>query len=89
MDDEAAGVFLTLNDCTVLFPRFKENESSLSKEERMLLHRIEKVLYGNLSIREMEELLERADPSTRRAKPRINDGRAPAAGSGDAGSFNA
>lgn len=54
---EEAGIFLTLNDCTVLFPRLKENESSLSKEERMIFLRMEKVLYGNLSIREMEELL--------------------------------
>jgi len=64
-DDASAGVFLTLNDCTVLFPRLKENESFLSKEERRLLHRIEKVLYGNLSIREMEELLERGASSSR------------------------
>ena len=58
MGDDAAGVFLTLNDCTILFPRLKKNEGVLSKEERSLLHRIEKVLYGNLSIREVEELLE-------------------------------
>ena len=57
MDNEgAAGVFLTLNDCTVLFPRLKENEASLSKEERVILLKMEKVLYENLSIREMEEL---------------------------------
>jgi hypothetical protein len=55
--DEEAGIFLTLKDCTVLFPRLKENESLLSKEERMIFLRMEKVLYGNLSIREMEELL--------------------------------
>jgi hypothetical protein len=63
-NDAEAGVFLTLNDCSVLFPGLKANESSLSKEERRILHRLEKVLYGNLSIREMEELLERgAAPS--------------------------
>ena len=56
---EEAGLFLTLNDCTILYPRFKENESFLSEEERKLLFRIEKVLYGNLSIREIEVLLER------------------------------
>ena len=56
---EEAGVYLTLKDCTVLFPRIKGIESSLSKEERMIMLRIEKVLYENLSIREMEELLER------------------------------
>ena len=57
--EEEAGVFLALNDCTALYPRFKESESFLSEEERKVLLRIEKVLYGNLSIREMEELLER------------------------------
>ena len=64
MGDFAAGVFLTLNDCTILFPRLKENEPLLSEKERRLLHRIEKVLYENLSIREMEELLERRASST-------------------------
>ena len=58
-NNEEAGIFLTLNDCTVLFPRLKKDESSLSKEERMIFLRLEKVLYGNLSIREMEELLEK------------------------------
>ena len=56
---EEAGIFLTLNDCTVLFPRLKDFESSLTKEERMIFLRMEKVIYGNLSIREMEELLEK------------------------------
>ena|GEM_PF-3280995 len=55
--DGEAGLFLSLKDCTILFPALKGNESSLSREERMLMLRIEKVLYGNLSIREMEELL--------------------------------
>ena len=60
MDNKGeAGVSLTLTDCTVLYPRLKENESSLSNEERNILFRIEKVLYGSLSIREMEDLLER------------------------------
>jgi len=54
-----AGVFLTLNDCTALYPRLKVNEFFLSEEERKVLIRIEKVLYGSLSVREMEELLER------------------------------
>ena len=66
MDDDAdAGIFLTLNDCTVLFPRLKGSESSLSKEERRVLRRLEKVLYVNLSIREMEELLERGAASSK------------------------
>ena len=56
---EGAGVFLTLNDCTALYPRLKGNESFLSEEERKVLLGIEKVLYGNLSVQEVEELLER------------------------------
>jgi len=52
-----AGVFLTLNDCRALYPRLKKIESSLSSEERKILFAIEKLLYGSLSIREMEELL--------------------------------
>ena len=51
------GVFLTLNDCTALYPRYKENEPFLSEEERKVLLRIEKLLYGFLSINEMEELI--------------------------------
>ena len=59
-NDEEAGIILTLKDCTVLFPRLKHMEYSLTKEERMIFLRMEKVLYGNLSIREMEELLEKS-----------------------------
>ena len=59
--DMEEGVFLALDDCTVLFPILKRNESSLSKDERMIMLRIEKVLYRNLSITDMEELLERIE----------------------------
>ena len=54
------GVFLTLNDCSVLYPALKENEPFLSEEERKLLLKMEKVLYGSFAINEIEELLERA-----------------------------
>ena len=53
------GVFLTLDDCKVLFSRLKAKESFLSKQERIVLLKMEKVLYGNLSVREMEEILGR------------------------------
>ena len=61
-----AGVFLSLNDCKILYPRFKEKESYLSEEERKVFLRIEKILYESFSILEMEELLERcsAKPGT-------------------------
>jgi len=55
-----AGIFLTLNECSVLFPRLKRNESSLSVKESAVMLRIEKYLYENLSISEMEELFEGA-----------------------------
>ena len=58
-NNEEEGVFLTLNDCTVLYPGLKENEPSLSDKERNILFKIEKVLYGSLSVREIEELLEK------------------------------
>ena len=64
-----AGVFLTLNDCTALYPGLKGNESFLSEGERKVLLRIEKVLYGSLSIREMEELLERGSAPSGPAWP--------------------
>ena len=58
------GIFLTLNDCAVVFPRLKKNETFLSIEERMLMLRIEKILYENLSIQEMEELLDKGTYSS-------------------------
>jgi len=61
--DGEEGIFLSLNDCTALFPGLKRNESSLSNNERLILLRMEKVLYRNLSIQEMEELLERTGVS--------------------------
>ena len=57
--DENTGVFLTLNDCAALYPRFKGSESFLSEGERAVLLKVEKALYGSLSVREMEELLGR------------------------------
>ena len=60
--DGEGGVFLTLNDCKALFPRLKGIEHSLSKDERMIMYQMEKVLYRYLSIQEMEELLEGTDP---------------------------
>lgn len=55
-NDGAEGIFLTLEDCKVLFPRLKEKEPSLTKEERFILAKMEKVLYRNLSVTEFEGL---------------------------------
>jgi len=57
-----AGVFLTLDDCKVLFPRLKEKEPYLAKDERAILLKLEKVLYGSLSVTEIEELFIKAAP---------------------------
>ena len=61
MDDiEKTGIFLSLNDCAALYPRLKGSEPLLAEEERVLLLKMEKLLYGVLSVREMEELLEKS-----------------------------
>ena len=56
-NDSEKGVFLSLGEARHLFPLLKKEESSISKEQRAIMLKIEKVLYENLSIREMEELL--------------------------------
>ena len=61
--DGEEGLFLTLNECKTLFPGLKRNESFLSNDERMIMLKIEKVLYQNLSIQDIEELLERTGVS--------------------------
>ena len=55
--ENEAGVFLSLQDCSLLFPLLKKEEAVVSRELRTIMLKIEKVLYENLSIREMEELL--------------------------------
>lgn len=56
---EETGVFLHLNECAALYPRFKAAERFLADNERMLLLKIEKTLYESFSIKEMEELLKK------------------------------
>ena len=57
------GIFLTLNDCIALFPGLKRNESVLSNDERTILVKLEKILYRNLSIQDVEKLLEQSGAS--------------------------
>ena len=52
------GLFLPLEECKILYYGLKKNEVLLSTEERMILYRMEKVIYRNLSIQEMESLPE-------------------------------
>lgn len=52
-----AGVFFILEDLVTLFPLFKKNEAFLTVKERQLFSKIEKILYENLSIGEIESFL--------------------------------
>ena len=56
MEQNEAGLFLGLEDCKCLFRKLKKEESSLSGEERVILQRVEKLLYSRLSIKEIEDL---------------------------------
>jgi hypothetical protein len=56
--EEETGIFLSLAECTVLYPKLKENEANLSKDERKVLLKIEKLLYEHLSVGEMHDLLD-------------------------------
>jgi hypothetical protein len=55
------GVFLSLNELLVVFPRLKRLEAVLEKDERTVLIKMEKVLYEHLSISEMEKCLGSVD----------------------------
>jgi hypothetical protein len=55
-------VVLTLEDCKTLFPRLKELENALLAPERDILLKIERVLYGHLSVRDIENLLRASSP---------------------------
>ncbi|MCL1812061.1 MAG: hypothetical protein FWG29_00915 [Treponema sp.] len=48
---------LTLEELLVLFPLLKKNEALLSIKERQILVKIEKKLYQQLSIEEIEDRL--------------------------------
>jgi hypothetical protein len=53
----SAKTFLTLEELSVLFPRLKKNEAFLDIKERQILNKIEKILYENFSIADMENHL--------------------------------
>jgi len=53
----ATGIFLTLEDLSLIFSSLKKNEAHLNLEERQVLNRIERLLYKNLSIEEIENRL--------------------------------
>ncbi|GHU83747.1 hypothetical protein FACS189468_9130 [Spirochaetia bacterium] len=49
-----AETFLNLRELLAIFSRLKSLESSLTGAEREVLLKIEKILYGRLSIQEIE-----------------------------------
>ncbi|MDR2393496.1 MAG: hypothetical protein LBD93_05005 [Treponema sp.] len=51
------GVFFTFNELKALFPQLKKGENTLLPAEREVLLKIERILYEQLSIQEMEGLL--------------------------------
>jgi hypothetical protein len=51
------GIFFTFNELKTVFPWLKKRENTLSSVERTLLLKIERALYEQLSIQEVEGLL--------------------------------
>ncbi|MDR0403486.1 MAG: hypothetical protein LBH35_07870 [Treponema sp.] len=51
------GVFFSVDELLAVFPRLKRLEAVLKRDERAVLARMEKALYRNLSISEMETSL--------------------------------
>ncbi|MDR1506930.1 MAG: hypothetical protein LBI67_07475 [Treponema sp.] len=49
-----SGAFFTPGELLAVFPRLKRFEAGMGEKERAVLIKIEKVLYDNLSIREIE-----------------------------------
>ncbi|MDR0628933.1 MAG: hypothetical protein LBG24_04725 [Treponema sp.] len=52
------GMFFTFKELTVLFPRLKKAENTLLPAEREVLLKIERTLYEQLSIQDVEGLLD-------------------------------
>ena len=53
---EDTGLFLNVEDCKYIYKRLKKEENHLQDEERIILQRLEKLLYSRLSINEIEAL---------------------------------
>ncbi|MDR2553444.1 MAG: hypothetical protein LBD31_09820 [Treponema sp.] len=55
--DAREGAFFSFEELLAVFPRLKEREDELSAAERRVLYKMEKILYGQLSIQEIENRL--------------------------------
>jgi hypothetical protein len=51
-----AGAFFTTDELLAVFPRLKRQEASLKAKERMVLLKMEKILYEHVSVQELEEI---------------------------------
>jgi hypothetical protein len=54
---QEAGVFIGLRELMTVFPRIKREEYAMNPAERQVLMKLEQVLYENLSVEEVEELI--------------------------------
>jgi hypothetical protein len=54
------GIFFTIEEMLSVFPRLKKNEALLDFSERPVLLKIERFLYQNLSVEELESLSEKS-----------------------------
>jgi len=59
MKDQEPVIKLTLTEVLTIFPRLKVFEDRLSEPERDILTKMEGLIYDNLSIDELENLLKR------------------------------
>jgi hypothetical protein len=55
---QEAGVFITLQELSALFPRLKRAEHTMNSAERHVLIKLERTLYEYLSVSEAEELIQ-------------------------------
>jgi len=51
----AEGLFLTLEELSVIMPWLQKNEEKLGVRERQILNRMERILYEHLSIEDIEK----------------------------------
>jgi hypothetical protein len=61
MEDPRAGIFLSVDELLDVFPRFKYLEAGLGEGERAVLRKMEKTLYENLSIDEIQKVEQRVN----------------------------
>jgi hypothetical protein len=66
---EGEGIFLTTEELLSVFPRLKKSEAAMNVSERAVLLRIERLLYRNLSVEELEALTGARSPASGNGVP--------------------